>query len=187
MSKVFSDFELDQMGVKLEGSEAYIAVNCVGSSEEAMDARVVTKKCRGTVAKTVVRGTGTGKLKLKAHIPYDVYVGFYGMELDSLIEGVKAYGKNSKHKNFAVTQHVLDEDGIVKLKAYPNCVMTSGAARKIENGATEVAELELEADIMPDEFGNGMYEVLEADLTDSTVKSKWMTNFTPEMVQIDEA
>ena len=187
MNKVYSDFELDQMGIKLEGSENYIAVNCVGSSEEEMNTRVITKNCRGTVAKTIVRGTGTGKLKLKAHIPYDVHVGFFGMELDSLMEGVKAYGRNSRHKGFAVTQHVLDEDGIVKLKAYPNCIMTSGVARKIENGATEVAELELEADIMPDEYGNGMYEVLEADLSDATVKEQWMTAFTPEMVQINAA
>jgi hypothetical protein len=180
---VFSDFELDQMGLKFTDSESYESVNCVGSCEEEMETKKITKSCRGVVTKTVSKGTGAGTLKISAHIPWAVYTKAYGMNLASLIEGVKAYGRNSVHKAFGLVMHVNDEDGVEKYKAYPNCVMSTGIARKIENGAEEVAELEIEVSVMPDEYGNGLYEALATELTDETVKTKWMTEFTPALVQ----
>lgn len=179
---VFSEFDLTEMGIKTEDASAYVSANCVGSSEEELNAKVITKKCRGVTFKKVVRGDGTGKLKLSMHVPYDIYTDVYGMNLDTLIEGVKAYGTNSKHKNFATTQHVFDEDGVEKFKAYPNCIIETGVARKIENGAEEVAEIEMEVSLMPDEHGNCMYEALADDLEDETVKKTWMTAFTPDLV-----
>lgn len=184
---VFSDFELDQLGIKFKSATEYKSVNCVGSCEEEMVSKVITKSCRGIVVKKVVKGTGNGTLKITAHIPQDVYTEFYGMNLDTLIEGVKAYGTNSVHEGFGVVMHVKDEDGDEKYKAYPNCIMESGIVRKIENGAEEVAELEIEASVMPDEYGNGLYEALASELTDETVKGKWMTAFTPELVQLATA
>lgn len=180
---VFSDFELDQLGIKFKDAEAYQSVNCVGSCEEEMTAKVITKSCRGVVVKTVTKGTGNGTLKITAHIPWAVYTEFYGMTLDTLIKGVKAYGRNSVHKGFGVVMHVNDEDGDEKYKAYPNCVMQTGVARKIENGAEEVAELEIEVAVMPDEYGNGLYEALAIELTDEDVKLQWMTAFEPALVQ----
>lgn len=180
---VFSDFELDQLGIKFKDTEEYQSVNCVGSCEEEMESKVITKSCRGIVVKKIVKGTGNGTLKITAHIPWAVYTKFYGMGLDTLIEGVKAYGKNSVHGSFGAVMHVNDEDGEEKYKAYPNCVMESGVARKIENGAEEVAELEIEASVMPDEYGNGLYEVLASELKDEDVKAEWMTAFKPARVQ----
>ena len=83
--------------------------------------------------------------------------------------------------------HVFDEDGVEKFKAYPKCIIETGVARKIENGAEEVAEIELEVSLMPDEFGNCVYEALAEELTDETVKTKWMTAFEPSMVQVKSA
>lgn len=179
-----SDFEIDQMGIKFEGTETYESVNCIGSVEEEMEAKVVTKSCRGVVAKTRVKGTGAGTLKVSAHIPWAVYTKAYGMELDNLLEGVKAYGKNSIHKVMSIVMHVLDEDNNEKFKAYPNCIISSGGVtRKTENGAEEVAEIELEISVMPDEYGNGLYEAVVDELADDNAKDNWMTNFTPEMVR----
>lgn len=180
---VFSEFELDQLGIKFEKTEKYESVNCVGACEEEMETKVVTKSCRGLIFKKIAKGTGNGTLKITAHIPWAVYTEFYGMSLDMLIEGVKAYGKNSKHKSFGVVMHVNDEDGEEKYKAYPNCIMETGVVRKIENGAEEVAELEVEASVMPDEYGNGLYEALATELKDEDVKAEWMTAFTPALVQ----
>lgn len=179
---VFSDFELDQLGFKFNGKEAYESVNCVGSCEEEMVSKKITKSCRGVVVKTVVKGTGNGTLKILAHIPWAVYTELYGMSIDGLIEGVKAYGRNSVHNGFAAVMHINDEDGAEKYKAYPNCIMESGIVRKIENGAEEVAELEITISVMPDDFGNGLYEALASEL-DETVAGKWMTAFTPELMQ----
>lgn len=182
---VFSEFELRAMGFKFDGKESYESVNCVGSSEEEMNTKIIKKKCRGAVVKEVVKGDGTGKLKITAHIPYDVYTNMYGMTLDTLIKGVQAYGRNSVHKRFAVVQDVFDEDGNEKLKAYPNCIVETGVSRKIENGAEEVAELELEIAVMPDDEGNGMYEAIVDDIDPehATLKTQWMTAFKPEMVK----
>lgn len=184
---VFSEFELRKMGIKFKSGEAYQSADCVGSCEEELETKVTTKKCRGNVVKTTVRGTGSGTLTISMHMPYEIYVQAYGMNLDTLIEGVKAYGQNSRHEAFAIVQDVFDEDGVEKFKAYPNCIIQTGVARKIENGAEEVAEIEMEVSIMPDEYGNGVYEALASELTDETAKTTWMTAFTPDMVQVTKA
>lgn len=184
---VFSEYELREMGIKFESEQTYATANCVGSCEEEMDSKVISKSCRGVVVKKVVKGTGTGKLSLSMHMPLEIYDQAYGMKLDSLIEGVRAYGQNSVHGKFAITQHVYDEDGVEKFKAYPNCVIESGKTSKIENGAEEVAEIELEVSIMPDEYGNGMYEALASELGSSSLKTTWMTAFEPKTAQVNEA
>jgi hypothetical protein len=183
VSTVFSEYEIRKTGFKFKSDDAYQSADCVGSCEEEMESKVVTKSCRGVVAKTTVKGTGNGTLNMSMHMPYEIYKQAYGMKLDSLIEGVSAYGQNSVHEAFSIVQQVFDEDGNEKLKAYPNCIIQSGVANKTENGAEEVAELELEISVMPDEFGNGVYEALVSDLTDETIKTTWMTAFTPDLVQ----
>ena len=182
MNGVFSDFELKQIGFKFKSGTAYQSVPCVGACEEEMEAKSITKSCRGVIVKKIVKGTGNGTLKITMHIPWAVYTQAYGMDLDTLIEGVKAYGRNSVHEGFGLVLNIEDEDGAEKFKAYPNCVMESGTSRKIENGAEEVAELELEVSIMPDEYGNGVYEALAEDI-DEAVAEAWMTEFTPALVQ----
>ena len=184
---VFSEYELREMGIKFKSATEYKTANCVGSCEEEMDAKVVSKSCRGVVIKKKVKGTGTGKLSLSMHMPWEIYTQAYGMDLDTLIDGVMAYGQNSVHEEFSVTQHVYDEDGVEKYKAYPNCVIETGVARKIENGAEEVAEIELEVSVMPDQYGNGVYEALASDLKEETLKAQWMTKFEPSMVQVTSA
>lgn len=179
---VFSEYELRKMGIKFKPGAEYISADCVGSCEEELESKVITKKCRGVVAKTKVKGTGNGTLSVSLHMPYEIYEKAYGMELDSLIEGVRAYGQNSVHEEFAIVQDVFDEDGNEKFKAYPNCIIQSGISRKIENGAEEVAEVELEISVMPDEYGNGMYEALASTLAKDAA-SKWMTAFEPSLVQ----
>lgn len=183
---VYSKFELREMGIKVAGVEGYKTASCVGSAEEEMETKIVTKSCRGVVAKKTVRGTGNGKITFSMHMPYNIYTDVYGMELDTLIEGVKAYGRNSVHKNFAIVEHVYDEDGVEMFRAYPNCIIETGIATKIENGAEEVAEIELEVSVQPDEFGNGVYEALATELAEDK-KTAWMTAFEPSLVQVDKA
>lgn len=181
---VFSEYELREMGVKVSGGTAYDSVDCVGTSEEELDVIQITKKCRGVVSKTRVKGAGTGTLTVSAHVPYHIYAAVYDMNSRSdLAEGVNGYGTGNVHKEFSITQHVFDEDGIEKLKAYPRCIMLSGPTRSIENGAEEIAELEMEISLMPDANGYCMYEAIVSDLGDSSsIANTWMTNFTPELV-----
>ena len=179
---VFSEFEVREQHIKVAGDEAYADMNCVGTSEEELDAKVITKNCRGVMARKKVRGTGTGKLTEKLHVPRVVYNKIYAMNHESLAEGVHGYGQNSKHPEFSLTQKVLDEDDEVKLKAYPRCVIESGPHRPIENGAEEVAELDLEISLLPDENGYCMYEALESEVS-STIATSWLTDFSTELVK----
>lgn len=182
----FSEFEIKNSSIKFASDSTAEKVGCVGSLEETMNSKTITKKCEGVVVKSVTRGDGTGELALSLHMRYDLFLKTYGMVLETLKDGVYAYGSNSRHESFIFTAEVLDEDGVKKLKAYPNCIVSSGMARKIENGAEEVAELELTIAVMPDEFGNGVYEALEDGLADE-IKTAWMTNFTSSLVQVTKA
>lgn len=186
MSWTGSEFEVKKIGFEFEGEEAYQTAECIGSMEENMAVKTITKKCRGVVRKKRSKGTGEGTVKLSLHIPYAIYTKAFGMDLDSLKDGVYAYGENSRHKVFSMVAHVEDEDGNEKMKAYPNCVMSTGVVRKVENGAEEVAELEMEVGVMPDEYGNGLYETVVAADDEETVE-EWMTAFDPAMVQVTSA
>lgn len=179
---VFSEFEVKNTSIKFAEDDAAIKVGCVGSLEETLNSKTITKKCEGVVVKSVSRGDGTGELALSLHMKYDLFLKSYGMASDGLKDGVYAYGQNSIHKPFCLTCEVLDEDGVKKLKAYPNCVITTGVTRKVENGAEEVAEMEMTVSVMPDTYGNGMYEAIESKLTDESIKTAWLNNFTPDLV-----
>ena len=90
MSKVFSDFELEKIGFKFTSGTGYQTAECIGSMEEEMESKTITKKCRGVVKKKKTKGTGNGTIKLSLHMPWDIYTQAYGMNLDTLIDGVKA-------------------------------------------------------------------------------------------------
>jgi hypothetical protein len=187
---VFSDFEIDKMSVKFAAasgaSETAIAMDCVGSVEEELTAKEITKKCRGVVIKDVVKGTGEGTLTISAHVPTTIFTKAFGMTQSDLAEGVQAYGSNSRHKEFCLTMHVLDEDGAEKYKAYPKCIFKARPKINIENGAEEVAEVEMEIAVMPDDKGNGMYEALASGLS-STITTGWMENFNYDLVKTASA
>lgn len=177
---VFSEYELRKMAIRFDNESTAVEASCVGSCSEELDVRKVTKKCRGITVKIRVKGSGTGKLTISMHVPKDVYDGMFGMKLDGLIDGVRAYGQSSTHPEFCITQEVYDEDGNKKFKAYPRCIMESGVSRSIENGTEEVKEVDLDISIMPDEHGMGMYEVLDSELKEETVRTNWMSKFDPE-------
>lgn len=191
---VFSEYELFRLGLifppEAESNDPdSVVAKCIGNFEEEMDVKTVTKKCRGTVAKKRTSGTGSGTVKVTLHCPMWFYRKAFGMSNKGLADGVWAYGVNSIHPQFCMTALVKNEDGEIKYKAYPVCSIENGMARKIENGADEVAEIELEVSVSPDdtEEERGMYEALDAELTDEEVKEKWMTAFTPDLVQKKEA
>lgn len=100
-SAVFSEYELRRMAIKFANEQAATEASCVGSCSEEMDVRKVTKKCRGIEVKTRVKGSGTGKLSISMHVRKDIYDGMFGMKVEGLIDGVRAYGQSSTHRSFA--------------------------------------------------------------------------------------
>lgn len=179
---VFSEFEVEEQHIKMADEDSYSTMSCVGSSEEDLEVKIITKKCRGAIAKEKVKGTGNGTLTESLHVPRDTYNKMYNMNRPNLKKGVYAYGQNSSHPEFSITQRVLDEDGVEKFKAYPRCVLESGPKRPVENGQEEVPELELTIKLLPDDNGECMYEALKSELDEETA-GKWLEHFDTLLVQ----
>lgn len=182
--KFFSEFEIKESSIRfLDEQTPAERIGCVGKLETTMDTKTISKKCEGVEVKNVVKGTGTGTGKITLHMALESYRKSYGMISDDYKDGVYSYGNKSRHKPFCFTAKVYDEEDNTKLVAYPNIVVTSGKSRTIENGAEEVAEIELEVKIMPDEYGQGEYEALTSEM-DETIINSWLTNFNSELVKL---
>ena len=67
----FSEFECRKFAMKFSKDENYVEAGAVGSIEESMNTKTVTKKYMGIEKKTRTRGTGTGELKLSLHMNYE--------------------------------------------------------------------------------------------------------------------
>lgn len=184
--KVFSEVEVRKIAIKIEGAAKADINECVGTWEEEMTTKTITKKCRGVVTKSRTKGTGNGTIKASLHMSQDMFADMYGMQHKELKDGVIAYGTKSMHPVACITVEVLDEDDNMKLKAYPKCTIQTALSRKVENGSEEVTEIELELAVMPDEYGFGLYEAIEEDITDESLKTKWMEEFTPELTRAAE-
>lgn len=180
----FSEFEVKDTSIRFLDSETEAKrAGCVGKLESTMDTKTISKKCEGIEVKSITKGTGTGTGKISLHMNYKIYLESFGMLSDGLIKGVYGYGNKSRHKPFCLSAHVFDEDDNEKYIAYPNAVITSGHARTIENGAEEVAEIELDLKFMPDDEGFGCYEALASELENDSVKESWLTNFSSDLVK----
>lgn len=185
-STVFSEYEVRQISLKIGEGQALL-VPCVGNFEEEMEVKTVTKNCRGKVAKTRSRGTGNGTITISAHIPKDAYYALHAMARDDLKTGIYAFGEKSLLPEAILCADVFDEDDNEKLKAYPRATVTTGPARSVENGADEVAEVEIEVAVSPDDSGEGLYECIVDELEKDeaeTVKSQWMESFSRDLVEV---
>lgn len=179
----FSKWELRKLAIKMKGATEFKHADCVGSMEEEFELKTVTKSCRGVVKKSKTKPIG-GTVTLSLHIPYDIYCAMFDMVREDLKEGVQGYGTNNVHQEFCAVAEMYNEENELMLVAYPNCVNASGPKTSIENGAEEIAEVELEITIMPDEHDYLRYECLPEDLPEGneSIASTWMTAFTPELV-----
>lgn len=186
--EVYSEYEVKESAVKWHGENNAPAevLGCVGSLEETMNTKVITKKCGDRILKEIVKSDGTGEIKVNLHMKHSAFKKGFGQEFEFLKSGVAAYGRDSIHKRFCFTNKVVDEDGDVMYTAYPNCVIKNGVAHKIENGADTVAEVELTIGVAPDQYGFGRYEILEKDIQNDNEKAKWLKEFTPELTRLQE-
>lgn len=178
---VFSEYLVKKTSIKFNGESVYSSMDCVGTNEEELNTKVITKKCRGVVAKTRVIPTGDGTLKLSLHVPYDIFCKAWNLNNADMKQGVYKYGQDSRHPEFTLVQLVEDEDGNQKYKAYPRCIIQTGITRKVENGAEEVALSDIEISIMPDENGSALYEALAENMT-TDLQNAWLTSWSVALV-----
>ena len=166
------------------GKQPGTKFGCVGSIEGETEMLEYVKNCEGAEAKKISKPQRM-TLTVSGHIPVRVARDVFGLTNEGLKPGIYAYTEKSKGKRFVLTADVVDEfEDQVKLIAFANCSSNTGLQISIENGADELAELELEFTVLKDDSGRFYYEAFEAELEDPTVAEEWHTDFTPELAEV---
>lgn len=156
---------------------------CVGSIEGETTLKEIIKMCEGVAVRKKTKPESM-TLTISAHIQVQVIRDLFGMSSTDLKAGIYKYSTDSKGKEFIYTADVIDEfDDVTKLIAFPNATSATGFQFTIENGADEVAEMEVEITCYPDEQGNLYYEALVSELTDATIADTWHTAFNYTLVE----
>ena len=184
-AEVYSYCECDQLAMKVAGDEAYTRDDCIGSLNVERETKTVTKSCRGVVKKRKTKPTGNGTIELKLHMKLALYRRINAMTNEGLQPGVYAFDNTQSMPELALTARVKDEDDNIMFLGYPRCKVEEINKLEIENGAEEVAEVEMKLSYMPDDFNKGEYQALEAELTGDVLNAKnWMTAFSSETAQL---
>ncbi len=182
---VYSYFECDQLAIKVAGDEEYTRDDCVGSLTVERETKTVTKSCRGVVKKRKTKPTGNGTINLKMHIKMALYRKIHAMTNEGLQPGVYAFDNTEPMPEFAITARVKDEDDNIMFLGYPRCKIEEINSMEIENGAEEVAEVEMSVSYMPDDYNKGEYQALEVELTGDVLNAdNWMTDFDSATAQL---
>lgn len=184
-AEVFSPYECDQLAIKVAGDEEYTRDDCVGTLSVERETRTVTKSCRGVVKKRKTKPTGNGTITLSLHIKLALYRKINNMVHEGLQPGVYAFDNTAPMPEFSLTARVKDEDDNIMFKAFPRCKIEEINSLEIENGAEEVAEVEMTISYMPDDYNKGEYEALAVELTgDVLTPENWMTDFDSATAQL---
>lgn len=181
---VYSYFECDQLAIKVTGDESYTRDDCIGSIEVERETKTVTKSCRGVVKKRKTKPTGNGTITLKLHIKLGLYRKLTAMTNEGLQPGVYAWDNTVSMPEASVTARVKDEDDNIMYLAYPRAKVEELNTLSIENGAEEVAEVEIKLSYMPDDYNKGEYQALADELTGSVLNEEnWMMAFSSSLAQ----
>ena len=181
---VYSYFEADQLAIKVAGDQDYTRDDCIGSIEVERETKTVTKSCRGVVKKRKTKPTGNGTITLKMHIKLGLYRKLNAMTNEGLQPGVYAFDNTVSMPEASLTARVKDEDDNIMFLGYPRCKVEEIGKLSIENGAEEVAEVEMKLSYMPDDYNKGEYQALADELTGSALTAaNWMTSFSSEEAQ----
>jgi len=184
-AEVYSYFECDQLAMKVAGDEAYTRDDCIGSLNVERETKTVTKSCRGVVKKRKTKPTGNGTIELKLHMKLALYRRINAMTNEGLQPGVYAFDNTQSMPELALTARVKDEDDNVMFLGYPRCKVEEINKLEIENGAEEVAEVEMKLSYMPDDYNKGEYQALEDELTGDVLNAdNWMTDFDSDIAQL---
>ena len=184
-AEVYSYFECDQLAMKVAGDEAYTRDDCIGSLNVERETKTVTKSCRGVVKKRKTKPTGNGTLELKMHIKLALYRKINAMTNEGLQPGIYAFDNTQSMPELALTARVKDEDDNIMFLGYPRCKVEEINKLEIENGAEEVAEVEMKLSYMPDDYNKGEYQALADELTGEVLTPEnWMTDFSSDTAQL---
>lgn len=179
----FDSVRITNLCIKFKSEQAAQSFGCVGQIEGETEMLTIVKKCEGVEVKSKSRPQKM-TLKLNAHVKVEPLRKIFGLSNAGLKPGVYSYGSDSKGEDFVLTADVVDEfEDLTKLIAFPNCSTSTGLTLSIENGADEVAELEMEYTAMIDNNKKCYYEAFVEELEDETIAEQWRSNFSADLVK----
>ena len=183
MSKVeeFEDYKIIEGSIQF-ASEQAIGFGCIGTMEVTSNIEEVTKKCEGAVIKKIKRITDFA-VTVSGHAKIPASREIMGLSNEGLKTGVYAYGTDVVSKPFIFTAKVQDMEGNIKYIAFPNLTDAKGLFINVNNEVTEIEMKDFEFSALADSNKKFYYEAYESELEDAEVKTKWLTNFTPELVK----
>ncbi|PFJ19026.1 phage tail protein [Bacillus cereus] len=173
---VFDAVEIKNASVLFKGEQVTDPFGCVGKLDAETEVKSIQKLCGGVPQKKKTKPTKMN-IKISGHMKLKVIRDIFGIRNEGLIDGVYSYGIDSLGKDFAFVAEEFDTfEENTRLIAFPNCASATGFIKSVENGAEELAEVELEITALPDEFNEFYYEGIELP---ETIAKEWMTKFDP--------
>lgn len=184
----YENFEIEEASVQFIGSngttENATAFGCIGSLTVEPEVEEIVKNC----GRTQISATSKTKylnVTIEAHLKRGVAQKIFGLENTDLKEGVYGLSANAVKKDFIFTAVVYDMTrNVKKLIAFPLVSNVSGFSLNLDNSATEVQTMSLDFRAMKDSNNMFYYEAYESEITDSNVKTKWLTEFSPNLVKV---
>ncbi|TWW13172.1 hypothetical protein LABALGNA3A7_09780 [Dellaglioa algida] len=182
--QTFDNVSITGLSFLFKGEEAAILADCVGKFSVEAEMQDIVKKCGSIELKKLSKPIKM-TAKITAHIPMDIYRHFYGLHQNADVKpGIFSYGPSSQGQQFALAVKISDDfENNFKLEAMLNVASSTGLTFEVENGADEVAALELEASILVDTLGEFYHEGIVAELGEDLTDA-WMTKLTPEVLKV---
>lgn len=185
----YENFEIEEASVQFIGSngttENATAFGCIGSLTVEPEVEEIVKNC----GRTQISATSKTKylnVTIEAHLKRGVAQKIFGLENTDLKEGVYGLSANAVKKDFIFTAVVYDMTrNVKKLIAFPLVSNVSGFSLNLDNSATEVQTMSLDFRAMKDSNNMFYYEAYESEITDTTVKNTWLTQFSPNLVKVE--
>lgn len=181
--ETFDNVSIKKISFKFKGEETAFATDCNGQLDGETEMQTIEKKCGSTVVKSKAKPIGM-TVTVTAHVPVAVFRNFYGLKQDERLKaGIYSYGPDSFGTDFSLAVEVVDDfEENEKLLGFLSATSNTGLTFTIENGADEVAALELETKIMVDEFGKYYHEAIVAEL-EQDLTDVWMSNLSAEIIK----
>ena len=174
---------IKRIAFNFKNAKNAIATDCNGQLDGETEMQTVVKKCGATEVKSKSKPINM-TVTITAHVPMEVYRRFNGLKQDERIKpGIYSYGPDSVGEDFSLAAEIVDDfEENSKLVGMLACTSNTGLTFSIENGADEVAALELETKVMQDEFGKFYHEAIVAELEED-LTDQWMTNLSADVIK----
>ena len=186
----FTALRIVEMNIGLIGTDGTYGgltnEGCINDIEVEPEIRTITKTCEGVEVLSRPQ-IDYLTLSINAHFKPGIIRKMDGLKNDGLAVGVYGYPKFPIGAKLLITAKVLDENQVVKYIAFPNVMAPNGLSFSIDNTEDEVQLQEKELRAYNDVNDMSYYEAFADELEDDDIKTKWMNQFTPELVKDLEA